>query len=171
LKLSAVKKRIYIYAAFNFLLGAIAGIVLFYGQQKSGDAFNEDIMLKTNIGMLDFVQLSWLNLLWFTAIPVSGLLASWAAAHPIMLARGAVCTFSVCCILKYCGILKAAAAVVPQCVSVLPAMLFLSSENIKKDEDKKGAITRRDFILMVVLSLICAAVEALLYSAFLIICK
>ena len=176
MKLFAAKRRVYIYIAVNFMLGAMLGIVLFYAQQKNeGNIMdNQSVLLKKNIGAIDFLQLAWLNLLWLTAIPVSRLIAPHKGAHPIMLARGAICTFSVCCLLKYTAVLKAAAAVIPQCFSIFPAMAAVSGLCTQKNENGKKtseAITRRELILMAVLSLMSAGVETLLYTAFLRIIK
>ena len=172
MKLFAAKRRVYIYIAANFMLGAMLGIILFYAQQKSEGYImdNQSVLLKENIGAIDFLQLAWLNLLWLTAIPVSRLFAPHRGTHPIMLARGAICTFSVCCLLKYGTILKAAAAVIPQCFSMFPAMTTVSGLYTLKNENGKKyseAITRRELLLMMVLALLSAGAETLLYTAFL----
>lgn len=174
MKVVFAEKKVPLYILFNFILGAVLGTILFYAQLNAQEIDKESIELSfnTKINWVDVFRLSYTNALWFISIFLAFRILPSSIFHPIITARGAVGAFSVSYIINFFGILEAAAAVIPQCFSILPSMLLFSCKIIQRRKNalltgkEMFNIRRADIILTMLLSLLSAAVESLMFRLF-----
>lgn len=167
-------KRVPLYILFNFMVGAVLGTILFYAQLKSQgiDSNLIEISFNTKVNWIDIFSLFYLNALWFISIFIAYRILPSTFFHPIIMARGVICTFSVSYIINFSGVLHSAAAVIPQCLSILPALVFFSAVIIQRRKNalltgrEMFNITRLDILLTLVLAMGCAVVESLIFGLF-----
>ena len=127
------QRLIYISVGINFLVGIIIGMVLFYGQIRTDISVFEEINIADGvISFGEFLHVSWLNLLWLIFIFLFHNLLPLTIIHPVMMLRGCCSSFCVMYILTFLGIKEAVAAVLPQCFSILPAMMLFSEKVVIK---------------------------------------
>lgn len=167
------RKILYISVAVNFIVGIIIGIILFYGQMRTSPSFLENsYSYDKTVTLTDFFRLSWLNLIWMFSIFIAHSILSIRAVHPIIAVRGCVSSFSVLYILSMFGIREAAAAVIPQCLSVLPLLMAFSvSTVIKQRENLKNgcepcSIKRYEAAFIFLFAMLAAAAEVLFFRTF-----
>ena len=174
MKLIFADKKIPLYILFNFILGAILGTILFYAQLNAQgiDKESMELSFNTKVKWIDFLGLSYTNALWFISIFLAYRILPSAIFHPIIIARGAVVAFSVSYIINFFGISEAAAAVIPQCFSILPAMLLFSCKIIQKRRNAQllckemFSIRRADIVFTMLLALLSASIESLVFKLF-----
>ena len=127
------RRILYISVAANFIIGIIIGIILFYGQMRIEPAVLEGgYTYDKSATLADFFRLSWLNTIWLLSIFLAHCILPLRMVHPIIAVRGCVSSFSILYILTLLGIKEAVAAVIPQCLSVLPMLAIFSVETTVK---------------------------------------
>ena len=167
------RKILYISVSINFLLGCMAGIVLFYGQVRHFQPFPEKgYTYTTVVSAGDFFRLCWLNLMWIFSVLLSRIILPARVFHPVVTVRGCVTSFSVLYILSCFGIREAVAAIIPQCVSVLPFLLLFSvlvatkqGQNTKNGKEPNN-FKRTEIALIFLFSTVTAAVEVFIFRIF-----
>ena len=167
------RKAAYIAAVINFITGIIFGIILFYGQLKSG---NDEIRVvyeyEKTVSLADFLRLSWMNVIWLISVFFARCIAPSGFFHPVVCVRGIVSSFSMLYILALFGFREAVSSILPQCVSILPLLLNFSVETAQKH--KKNAqngyevclLKRREIAAIFILSMLAGAVEVLFFRIF-----
>lgn len=171
--MSERRKVLYISAVINFMTGVILGIILFYGQLKSG---NEEVRAvyeyEKTISLSDFFRLSWLNIIWMLSIFFARSVMPSGFFHPVVCVRGIISSFSMIYILTLFGVREAVASFFPQCVSILPLLLYFSVEMVEKNREsiKNGyetcSLKRHEIATIFVLSILAGAVEVLFFGFF-----
>ncbi|MBQ3022190.1 MAG: hypothetical protein IJD91_02535 [Clostridia bacterium] len=127
------RKTLYISAAINFVIGIVLGTVLFYGQIKgTGTEIVSVYEYDKTTSLSDFFRLSWLNILWMLSVFFARCILPLGFIHPIITVRGLISSFSMLYILSVFGVREAVASIFPQCVSVLPLLLYFSVETVTK---------------------------------------
>lgn len=164
------QKLIYISVGINFLVGIIIGMVLFYGQIRTDvSVFDEMNLVSDVISFGEFLHVSWLNLLWLIFVFLFHNLLPMSLIHPVIMLRGCCSSFCVMYILTFMGIKEAAAAVLPQCFSILPIMMFFSVKVVGKRKDiienggEPFTFKRSEALLTILLSLIAGGLEVIFY--------
>ena len=172
MKRTAANKKAYILISVNFLIGVVLGIVLYYGQKKSGIENNAEelLMLENNLKITDVLRLMRVNLMWFLSIYVASIISPFIFIQPAVLLRGAVNSFCGVYIMQACGIKEAACLILPQCFTTLPVMAMFSVMNIEKQKrigsevNKREAISKREIVVMILFAALCAIFETLLFK-------
>ena len=163
------RRKIYISALINFLVGIVLGIILFYGQQKvdRGDLTAIYEYDKT-VSTTDFFRLSWLNLLWLITIFFARILMPIWFFHPVFFVRGTISSFSMLYIVTLFGKVEAVASLIPQCFSILPLLLYFSVETVLKFKNscELSTLKRGEIAKLFVFSMIAGATEVLLFEFF-----
>ncbi len=167
------RKVLYISAAINFVTGVVLGIILFYGQLKSiGEEVKAVYEYDKTVSLSDFFRLSWLNVLWMLSVFFARSIMPSGFFHPIACVRGIVSSFSMIYILSLFGIKEAVASLLPQCVSILPLLMYFSVETaVKYRENVQNgyepcSLKRQEIATMLILSMLSGAAEVLLFSFF-----
>lgn len=155
-------------AAIYFTLGTAAGIVLFYG---TGAAAEFSAKLSPVTPIL-FARLVWNDILWLLSVYMAGIMFPFYGAHPVLAVRGVVNGYSLSCMLKSSGVKYAAAAAIPQCLSILPMLLVLSAHtHVRRkyltEQNKDPSVMRKSETLTIfAYAISTAAVETLFYTLF-----
>lgn len=167
------RRALYISAAINFVTGIVLGIILFYGQLKStGKELGVIYEYDKTSSLSDFIRLSWLNILWMLSIFFARCILPLGFFHPIVVIRGCISSFSMLYILTLFGVREAVASIVPQCISVLPLLLFFSVETVIKYRDnlqsgyEPCALKRHEIASIFVFAMLSAAAEVLVFRVF-----
>lgn len=174
LKLSDSTKKTLVSVGINFFIGAMLGIILFYSQMKQDGIKNYGVEMVHKAKPADFLRLLWMNMLWLISIFIARSIAPVRHAHPIVMIRGCVCAFTASFILNQCGIKEAAAAIIPQCLSIFPAMAAFSSVMVNKRiravtlHTDPDALKRHDLLIIALLSAAAAVLEILFFSLFIL---
>ena len=166
-------KPLYISVAINFLVGAVIGIILFYGQVKNaGEEINVIMEYNKEATLSDFFRLSWENALWLVALFFARSILPVAFLHPIVALRGTVSSFSALYILTAFGVREMMVSLFPQCVSILPILAFFSVEAVLKYKNnvqnghEPCSLRRYEVASMLVMSVVASAVEVLFFAFF-----
>ena len=164
------RKKLYISAGINFIVGIILGIILFYGQLKSDPTLTEKIYTyDKSVTLADFIRLSWLNLRWIFSVFISHSILPLRVIHPVLTIRGCVNSFSILYILSVFGIKEAFATALGQCLSILPLLGMFSVEAVIRHREnvRNGleafSVKRRELTAIFVFSLLSAGVEVILF--------
>lgn len=167
------RKILYVSAAINFIVGIIVGIILFYGQMRTDPSLGESVYdYDKSVTIADFLRLSWLNLIWILSVFIAHIIFPVRMAHPVLVIRGCISSFSILYILSSFGIREAAASVLPQCLSVLPLLGVCSVETaMKYRENIKNKATafslkRYEIAAIFLFSLLAAGVEVIAFRFF-----
>ena len=165
------RKVLYITTGINFLFGIIIGIVLFYGQLQADVSVFEDVKVyDSSVSFADFLKVSGSNFLWLAGIFVCGNILPLIFVHPVIILRACCSSFSLMYILNFVGIKAAAVAVLPQCFSILPAMILFTA--LVEEKRKNGAgreegsisFKRKDFVITLLSALLSAGAETSLFA-------
>lgn len=164
--MTSERKKLYLCAGINLILGVIIGIVLFYGQMKSDpQAFPAEYYYETSVGLIDVLKAWWMNLLWTVSLILSYGVLRMPCIHIIVAVRGCVSSFNVMYILHYIGLKETIVSVLPQCISILPLLICLSvffagKEKMAEYAEKGGFFIKRIQLGAVfITALIAAALE------------
>ncbi len=167
------RKVLYISAIINFVTGVVFGIILFYGQLKSaGGEIKTVYEYETTISLSDFFRLSWLNVLWMISIFFARSVMPSRFFHPVVCVRGAISSFSMIYMLSQFGIREAVVSIFPQCVSILPLLLYFSVETAEKYRDSMQngyepcSLKRHEIASIFILSMLAGAVEVFFFGLF-----
>ena len=167
------RKVLYISTGVNFLIGIIAGIILFYGQMRTdASVFEEVYVYSTEIKIIDFLKVLWTNLLWLFGIFVFHNLLPVPILHPAVMLRGCCSSFSVMYILNFMGVKEAATAIIPQCFSVLPLMFMFSVYTVLKRRkllrtaEEPFTVKRKELTAIVSLAFLAGVIEILAFRFF-----
>ena len=170
--MSNERKMLYMSVIINFVIGVVIGIILFFGQIRSGGNLPENIYdYDTVISMADFFRVAWVNLIWmFTTLAAQGMLRV-RAIHPIMIVRGCVASFTVLYTLYLFGIKESAASVIPQCLTSIPLLMLFSAESVLGKNSRESGISgivikKSEAALMTVLSIASAGAEVIIFRLF-----
>ncbi len=170
--MSNERKMLYMSVIINFVIGVVVGIILFFGQIRSGEALPENIYdYDTVISVADFFRVAWVNLIWmFTTLAAQGMLRV-RFIHPIMIVRGCVTSFTVLYTLYLFGIKESAASVIPQCLTSIPLLMFFSAESVLSKNSRESGmsgivIKKSEAALMTVLSIVSAGAEVIIFRLF-----
>ena len=170
LKLSDDAKKTFLAVGINFFIGAMLGVILFYGQLKHS-AELRSFELVRKVSPADVFRLVRMNILWLLAIFIAKCIAPMRAAQPIMLIRGSVCGFTASYIIRSSSAAAVAAAVIPQCLTALPAMALYSAliNEKRKNSVRAGkdpdSLKRRDVFVLLAFSVFSALAETAVFSA------
>lgn len=165
------RNKIFLCTFINFILGAVTGTILFYGQLKAQTDNTFVPSFTEKISWLDVFRLFYTNLLWLISIFISYRLVPLVFFQPIVISRGAVSTFSVLYVMHSYGVLWAARVIIPQCFSILPTMVIFFFQLVQKCKRSmlSGSelyVKRKDILFTIVLALAAAAIESGLFLAF-----
>lgn len=167
------RKVLYISAIINFVTGVVLGIILFYGQLKSTKGEISAVYeYETAISLSDFFRLSWLNVLWMISVFFARCIMPSKFFHPVVCVRGMVSSFSMLYILSLFGIREAIGTTLPQCVSILPLLLYFSVETAEKYRDSMQSgyepcsLKRHEIVAIFILSMLAGAIEVLFFGFF-----
>lgn len=167
------RKKMLVSTGVNFALGSVMGTILFYGFLRGGGGVR-NIEFSRDITPLAVARLTWLNLLWLFSIFIMHQMFFTRFFQPIMIVRAVTCTFSASYIMTYSSVRAAVAAVLPQCLSILPIMAFFTSSVIKRQErkclgEKSGCtIQSKDVFRIFLIGALGALLETLFFA---IICR
>lgn len=160
------QKLIYISVGINFLVGIIVGMVLFYGQVRTDISVFDEINVASGvISFGEFLHVSWLNLLWLIFIFLFHNLLPMPLIHPVMMLRGCCTSFCVMYLLTFMGIRQTAAAVLPQCFSILPIMMLFSVKVVGKRKaiiengGEPFTFNRREALLTILIAMASGGLE------------
>lgn len=167
------RKILYISAGINFIVGIVVGTILFYGQMRVDPSLGETVYAYDKSATLaDFLRLSWINLVWIFSIFIVHSIFPVRIVNPVVVVRGCVSSFSVLYILTYFGVKEAAAAVIPQCLSILPLLGAFSVETALRHREniKSGvqnfSVKRYEVATIFVFSILTAGIEVLIFRLF-----
>ncbi len=170
--MSNERKMLYMSVIINFVIGVVVGIILFFGQIRSGGALPENIYdYDTIISVADFFRVAWVNLIWmFTTLAAQGMLRV-RFIHPIMIVRGCVTSFTVLYTIYLFGIRESLASVIPQCLTSIPLLMFFSAESVSgknlRESGMSGIVIKKsEAALMTVLSIVSAGAEVIIFRLF-----
>lgn len=169
MKLSDGARKTFMAVGINFFIGTMLGVILFYGQLKHSAELQEYELVKS-LSPTDIARLARTNFLWIFAIFAAACIAPIRAAQPVMLIRGSVCGFTASYIIRTASAAAAAAAIIPQCLSALPAMALYSAliEDKRRNAVLAGkdpdSLKRRDILIAFVFSVISALAEAAVFT-------
>lgn len=167
--MSNERKILYVSAGINFVIGIIAGIILFCGQMRNDTSVTGNIYeFDTVVSATDFFRMTWINLIWMFSIVAARNMLRAKLIHPVLLIRGCVNSFSLLYILGCFGMKEALSAILPQCFSVLPMIMVFSAELAVKHSDRDGGdyIRKSTFVAILLLSAVSSGVEVLLFRVF-----
>lgn len=164
------RKKLYLYAGINFLVGTIVGIILFYGQQKNfPQDISSDYSYNKTPELIDLLKVSWLNAMWLFSVFMARSILPASPAHPILLARGVAGAFSAMYIMTCIGVKEAVFSVLPQCVSIIPIMMYFSVSLIEKrrkrshDGKEPSMLCRTDCLQIILCAAFSAGAEMLAF--------
>lgn len=167
------RKKLYIAVCVNFLIGIMAGIVLFYGQLRANTYIEQgEYTYTTTVELMDFFRVTWLNLLWFFSIFIAHNILPAAYVHPIVAVRGCSNSFSVMYMLRFIGIKEAAVSALSQCFSILPALMITQVRLIEKRRQMKLRynepliLGRRETLIFFISAMLAGAAETLIFRFF-----
>lgn len=170
--MSNERKMLYMSVIINFVIGVVVGIILFFGQIRSGGALPQDIYdYDTVISAADFFRVAWVNLIWmFTTLAAQGILRV-RFIHPIMIVRGCVASFTVLYTLYLFGIRESAVSIIPQCLTAIPLLMFFSAESVSGKNTRESGISgilikKSQAAIMTVLSIVSAGAEVIIFRLF-----
>ena len=164
------RKILYLSVVINYAIGIILGIILFFGQLRSGGDFPNDIYeYEKDVSVTDFIRMIWITMMWlFSVVAAYGILRI-RLIHIVIILRGCISSFSALYVLHFWGIKEAVASILPQCVSVLPLLMIFSAEIAFPKSEARGngiALKKYEVIMMIVLSVVSAGAEVLFFKAF-----
>ena len=170
--MSNERKMLYMSVIINFVIGVVVGIILFFGQIRSQGPLPENIYnYDTVISWADFFRVAWVNLVWmFTTLAAQAILRV-RFIHPIMIVRGCVASFTVLYTLYIFGIRESAASIIPQCLTTIPLLMFFSAESMSVKNLRESGVSgilikKSEVALMIVLSIVSAGAEVILFRLF-----
>ncbi len=170
--LTEERKKLYLYAGINFLLGIIIGIILFYGQMKSNPSvFQIEYTYDKTIGVVDLVRTWWMNVMWLFATLLAHGVIFAAPIHAIVAVRGCVSSYGTMYLMECLGVKEAVISVLPQCFSIFPLMMWFSVNIVEKrrhlsnDSVAPVSVKRRETVMIFLLSMAAAGVEIVLFMA------
>ena len=130
MKINALDKKTVVTLG-NYALGGVTGIVLFYAQLRgAGFDLSQQNEFVPAISIENFLKTAWTNMLWIFSIFLFHSITPCTFAQPISMARGVTDTFCVMYLLSTFGIKAALASALPQCFSILPAMVIFTQSII-----------------------------------------
>ncbi|MBQ8808218.1 MAG: hypothetical protein IJZ81_02800 [Clostridia bacterium] len=167
------RKILYMSAAVNFIVGTVIGMILFYGQMNSNpQIFSEGYIYDKGTGVIDFLRITWLNLMWIFSVFIARNILPLPIMHPVVAIRGCAGAFSAMYIFNCIGIKEAVASVLPQCFSVLPFIIIYSVEtainrkNLPFGETGSFTVKRSQAGAIFLFSFITAGLEVLFFRFF-----
>ncbi len=166
------RKILYLSVLINFVIGVILGIVLFFGQIRSGKGIVQNMYeYDTDVSVTDFIRMMWASVLWLLSVFVSYGILRAKHIHPVIIIRGCVNSFSVLYVLYLFGLKEAAVAFIPQCFTILPMLLMFSAETIyvqsQRENQSAGILFKKsDIVRIFALSLLSSGAEVLIFKAF-----
>lgn len=155
-------------AGMYFAAGIIFGTVLFYAQKNTGEA----VAINKTVSVWDFARLAYNNLLWIFSVYICGITVPFDGFHPMLAARGTANGYCTAYMLSHCGVRAVCAAVVPQCLGILPALFKCSVHmqgrraRLLKAGHTPSVIRRGELLVLFFAGFCAAAEEVLLYTAF-----
>ncbi len=165
--MTSERKKLYLYAGVNLVIGVLIGIVLFYGQQKNEPSFfQQEYSYSTEINLFDVLRTWWMNIIWMLAVILAQGVLSAAYVHIILAVRGCVSSFTVMYMLKYIGLREVFASVLPQCFSSIVLIWWFSVMVIEKRRILMGeqrhtfSLKRSQILWMFFIALAAAMLEA-----------
>lgn len=165
------RKILYMSAIINLVIGISVGIVLFFGQLRSGMSLPENIYdYEKTISVSDFLSALWINAVWLFSIPLARGLLRARLIHPVVLVRGAVTSFTVLYTMYIFGFKEAAASIIPQCLAVLPMIIMFSVETAPLERGgERGTdiiIRKSEIFGIIALSIVASGIEVLTFGLF-----
>ena len=147
------------------------GIILFYGQLKNNPAvFSGEYSYDTTVEFIDFFRAWWLNTMWLFAIFISHIFLQASPFHIIVGVRGCASSYGSMYIINYLGIKEAITSVFPQCLTILPLLIWFSVINVEKrrkeqNGEKEGVSLKRSEALKLFLySMVAAGAETAIFA-------
>ena len=166
------RKKLYLYAGVNFLIGITVGIVLFYGQMKHDSSiFGAEYSYDSTVEIIDFFRVWWLNTMWLFSAFLAQAFLRVATIHIIVAVRGCASSYGSMYLINYIGIREAVISVLPQCISILPLLIWYSVNcGMKRiSNENEGVFMKRgDGVRIFLLSMFSAGIETL---CFMFLCR
>lgn len=166
------RKILYLSVVINFVIGIILGIVLFFGQLRSGENIGQNVYeYNTTVSITDLFRMVWTCVLWLLSVIISYGILRTKHIHPVIVLRGCINAFAVLYVLYLFGLKAAAAAFLPQCFTVLPMLLMFSAETVyiqkKRENPGCGIVFKKsDIAVIIAMSVLSSGVEILIFKAF-----
>lgn len=152
------------------------GIVLFYGQIRNNPSvFNAEYSYDKTVEIIDFLRAWWLNIMWMFSVFIAQGVFRSAIFHIIVAVRGCASAYGSMYIINYLGIKESVISVLPQCMTILPLLIWFSVSCAEKritDEQngREGLFMKKsDGIKIFLLSMLFAGAETGIF-AFLCYC-
>ncbi len=170
--MSNERKMLYMSVIINFVIGVVIGIILFFGQIRSGGPLPKNIYdYDTAISAADFLRVAWVNLVWMFTTLAAQCMLRVRFIHPIMIVRGCVTSFTVLYTLYLFGIRESAASVIPQCLTSISLLMFFSAESVSsrnlRESGMSGIVIKKsEAALMTLLSIVSAGAEVIIFRLF-----
>lgn len=171
--MTSERKKLYLYAGINFIIGITLGIVLFYGQiRHNPSVFSTEYSYDKTVEIIDFLRAWWLNAMWLFSVFIAHGLLRAAPIHIIVGVRGCASSYGSMYIANYLGIKETVISVLPQCMTILPLLMWYSVTRAEKrredyENGREGIVMRRtDGIKIFLLSLISAVLETAIFALF-----
>lgn len=157
-------------------MGTIIGIVLFYGQMRHNPAvFLTEYSYDKTLEIIDFFRAWWTNTMWLFAVFIAQGFVRAIPLHVMVGIRGVASSYCSMYIANYLGIKECVISVLPQCMTILPLVIWFSVTSAEKRINNaaggaEGTFMKRiDGVKIFVLSMISAAFETAVF-AFLCYC-
>ena len=171
IRLSGERKKLCVSVGVNFFLGIVVGAMLFYAHIKSGqEMLSKDLYYEKNVNTLDVLRVGWLNAMWMFSVFMAHTVIPVGAFHIVIGVRGAVNSFSLLYLIYMFGVKKAIVSVLPQCVSVLPMLMWFSVLCVERrkmrsmDGKDMFCLVRKDTLLIFFCSALAAAMEVFVFT-------
>ncbi len=165
------RKKLCLCTGINFLAGIIIGTVLFYAHLRSNpQSLATELYYEKSLQIIDVLRVWWLNIMWMLSVFIAHTVLPAASLHIVVGVRGSVSSFSVLYLLESFGIKEAVVSALPQCVSVLPMLMWFSVMCVEKRRlmIKEGKepfrISRGETVGMFLLSAVAAVAESIVFS-------
>ena len=150
--------------------------MLFYGQMRHNPSvFSAEYSYDRTVEIIDFLRAWWLNTMWlFSVVIAQGFLRA-ASVHLIVAVRGCASAYASLYIANYLGVKETVFSVLPQCMSILPLLIWFSVTIAEKrsDECENGieglVMKRKDAVKIFLFSMLSALLETGIF-AFLCYC-
>ena len=168
--MSDERKKLCVSVGINFLAGIIIGLMLFYAHIKSGqEMLTEELYYEKNVSISDVLRVCWLNIMWVLSVFMAHTILPVGMLHVVVGIRGSVNAFSLMYLFNMFGIKKAIVSVLPQCLSVLPMLMWFSvlcveRRRMRREEGKDtSALSCRDSLMMFIISAVAAVFEVMFF--------
>ena len=148
------------------------GIVLFYGQMKHDSSiFGAEYSYDSTVEIIDFFRVWWLNTMWLFSAFLAQAFLRVAPIHIIVAVRGCASSYGSMYLINYIGVKEAVISVLPQCISILPLLIWYSVNcGMKRiSNENEGVFMKRgDGVRIFLLSMFSAGIETL---CFMVLCR